>query len=57
MHLQQLLRRIGLRITQKAVGKSLSRWLPIPGPVLIGGYCSASSPLTCSNIHSWTFLS
>ena len=36
--IQQLLRRIGVRVTQKAVGKSLSRWLPILGPVLIGGY-------------------
>ena len=27
-----------MRVTQKAVGKSLSRWLPILGPVLIGGY-------------------
>ena len=36
--IQQLLRRIGVQVTQKAVGKSLSRWLPIVGPVLIGGY-------------------
>ena len=33
-----MLGRIGVRVTQKAVGKSLSRWLPILGPVLIGGY-------------------
>ena len=36
--IQQLLGRIGVRVTQKAVSKSLSRWLPILGPVLIGGY-------------------
>ena len=36
--IQQLLRRIGVKVTQKTVGKSLSRWLPILGPVLIGGY-------------------
>lgn len=36
--IQQLLRRIGLQVTQKTVGKSLSRWLPILGPVLIGAY-------------------
>ena len=36
--IQQLLRRIGVTVTQKTVGKSLSRWLPIIGPVLIGGY-------------------
>lgn len=36
--IQQTLRKIGVHVTQKAVGKSLSRWLPIVGPVLIGGY-------------------
>lgn len=36
--IQQLLRRIGIQVTQKTVGKSLSRWLPILGPILIGGY-------------------
>ena len=36
--IQQTLRRIGVHVTQKAVGKTLSRWLPIVGPVLIGGY-------------------
>jgi hypothetical protein len=36
--IQQTLRRIGVQVTQKAVGKTLSRWLPIIGPVLIGGY-------------------
>ena len=36
--IQQLLRRIGIQVTQKTVGKSLSRCLPILGPILIGGY-------------------
>ena len=36
--IQQILRRIGIQVTQKAVGKTLSRWLPIVGPILIGGY-------------------
>lgn len=36
--IQQTLRRIGVQVSQKAVGKTLSRWLPIIGPVLIGGY-------------------
>lgn len=36
--IQQTLRKIGIHVTQKAVGKSLSRWLPVVGPVLIGGY-------------------
>lgn len=36
--IQQILRRIGIRISQKTVGKSLSRCLPVLGPALIGGY-------------------
>ncbi|MEO7100071.1 MAG: hypothetical protein ABI162_11960 [Luteolibacter sp.] len=36
--IQQTLRRIGVKVTQKTVGKTLSRWLPIAGPILIGGY-------------------
>ncbi len=36
--IQQTLRRIGVHVTQKAVGSTLSRWLPIAGPILIGGY-------------------
>ena len=35
---QQTLQRIGIQVTQKTVGKTLSRWLPVLGPVLIGGY-------------------
>ena len=36
--IQEILRRIGVQVTQKAVGKTLSRWLPIAGPIVIGGY-------------------
>lgn len=36
--IQQTLRKIGIRVTQKAVGSTLSRWLPAVGPILIGGY-------------------
>lgn len=36
--IQQTLRRIGVHVTQKAVGSTLSRWLPIVGPIVIGGY-------------------
>ena len=36
--IQQTLRKIGIHVTQKAVGKTLSRWLPVVGPILIGGY-------------------
>ena len=36
--LQQILRRIGVSISQRAAGKALARWLPIVGAVGIGGY-------------------
>ena len=36
--IQQTLRRIGIHVTERTIGRSLSRWLPIIGPVLIGGY-------------------
>lgn len=36
--IQQTLKRIGIHVTQRAVGNSLSRWLPVIGPILIGGY-------------------
>jgi len=36
--IQQTLRRIGIHVTQRTVGRTLSRWLPIIGPILIGGY-------------------
>lgn len=35
---QQTLRRIGIHVTQRAVGSTLSRWLPAVGPILIGSY-------------------
>jgi hypothetical protein len=25
-------------MTQKAIGKSISRWVPVIGPVVVGGY-------------------
>jgi hypothetical protein len=36
--IQQTLRKIGIHVTQKALGSTLSRWLPAVGPILIGGY-------------------
>ncbi len=36
--IQQTLRKIGIKVSQKAVGTTLSRWLPIVGPVVVGGY-------------------
>lgn len=36
--IQELLQRIGVKVTQRLIGKSIGRWFPIVGPVLIGGY-------------------
>ncbi len=36
--IQQVLRRIGVSVSQRAAGRALSRWLPVIGAVGIGGY-------------------
>ncbi len=36
--LQSIARKIGIKLSQKAIGKGLSRWLPIVGAVGVGGY-------------------
>jgi len=36
--LQDMLRRIGIRITQRIAGRTISRWLPIVGAIGIGVY-------------------
>lgn len=36
--IQKLLQKIGVRVTQRLIGKSIGRWFPIIGPILIGGY-------------------
>ena len=36
--IQQTLRRIGIQVTERTLGRTLSRWLPVIGPALIGGY-------------------
>ena len=35
---QQMLRKLGVRVSQQAVGKSLSRWAPAVGAAAIAGY-------------------
>ena len=35
---QAIAQRIGVRITQRAIGKGISRWLPLLGAVGVGGY-------------------
>jgi hypothetical protein len=36
--MQSIARRIGVRITQRSIGKGVSRLLPIVGAVGVGGY-------------------
>lgn len=36
--MQRLLQRVSIQVTQNTLGRTLSRWVPIVGPVLIGGY-------------------
>lgn len=35
---QAIARKVGLKITQKALGKALSRWVPVVGAVGVAGY-------------------
>jgi len=36
--LQQLLAKLGIRVTQRVVGRTLSRWIPILGALGVGAY-------------------
>ncbi len=36
--IQKILQRVTIQLTQKAIGKSISRWVPIIGPIVVGGY-------------------
>lgn len=36
--LQSAARRIGVRVTQRLIGRGVSRWLPVVGAVGVGGY-------------------
>ncbi len=36
--IQKILQRVTIHLTQKAIGKSISRWVPIIGPIVVGGY-------------------
>ena len=36
--IQTVLKKVGVKVTQRLVGKSVTRWLPVLGPVLVGGY-------------------
>lgn len=36
--MQQIIRKIAGKVTQRVIGKAISRWLPILGPLAVGGY-------------------
>lgn len=36
--MQTLARKIGVSVTQRAIGKGISRWVPLVGAVGVGGY-------------------
>lgn len=36
--IQKVLHRVTIKMTQRAIGKSISRWVPVIGPVVVGGY-------------------
>jgi hypothetical protein len=36
--LQQLLKKVGLRVTQRVLGRGISRWLPVVGALGMGAY-------------------
>jgi hypothetical protein len=36
--LQRIARRIGIRVTQHAIGKGLARWVPVAGAIGVGAY-------------------
>lgn len=36
--IQKILQRIAVKVTQRVIGKSISRWVPVIGPLAVGGY-------------------
>lgn len=36
--IQQVLQKIGVRVTQRVIGKSISRWIPLLGALGVGAY-------------------
>lgn len=36
--IQKILQRVAIHVTQKAIGKTISRWVPVIGPIFVGGY-------------------
>jgi hypothetical protein len=36
--IQQVLEKVGVRVTQRVIGKSISRWIPVLGALAVGAY-------------------
>ena len=36
--MQQLLQKIGVRVTQRVIGRGISRWIPVIGAAGVAGY-------------------
>src|ERR1041385_1079393 len=36
--IQEILQKVGVRVTQRVIGKSISRWIPVLGALGVGAY-------------------
>lgn len=36
--IQGVLQKLGIKITQRLINNAITRWVPVVGPVLVGGY-------------------
>ena len=46
---QQMLQKIGVRVTQRVIGKSLSRWIPVIGALGVGAYAYYDTTQVAAN--------
>ena len=48
--IQQILQKVGVRVTQRVIGKSISRWIPILGALGVGAYAyyDTTQPYPCN---------
>ena len=36
--IQKVLQRVAIKVTQRTISQSISRWVPLVGPIVVGGY-------------------
>ena len=36
--IQEVLRKVGVKVTQRLINSAITRWMPVIGPVIVGGY-------------------